>query len=78
MTPAAGETQIFAAQFAPDFADRVGQPLQPVVDQHEDVFDAAVLELREHAKPVFRAFAAVADPQAEDVAVPSAVTARTT
>ncbi|GGO41605.1 hypothetical protein GCM10012286_21660 [Streptomyces lasiicapitis] len=34
-----------------DLADRVGQALQPVAYQHEDVLDAAVLQLGQDAEP---------------------------
>ncbi|MDQ0956362.1 hypothetical protein QFZ66_000240 [Streptomyces sp. B4I13] len=53
----------------PDGLDRVGQALEPVADQHEDVVDTAVLDLGEDVHPVLGALAAVAvaGPQPEDV-----------
>jgi hypothetical protein len=63
----------------PDGLHRVGQAFEPVADQHQHVVQAAVLQLGEHVQPVLRALAAVAGPDAEDVAgVPSTVTAITT
>src|SRR3990172_8055589 len=52
----------------PDLADRVGQPFETVADDDAHVVHAAVADLGEHAQPVLRAFAAVAGPQAKDVA----------
>jgi hypothetical protein len=52
----------------PDLTDRVGQALQPVADQHQHILDAAVLDLGEDLQPELRALAALAGPQAEDVA----------
>ena len=52
----------------PDIADDLGQPLQPVADQEEHVFDAAVAQVGEHGHPELRAFSALPGPQPEDVA----------
>ncbi|GAA0270604.1 hypothetical protein GCM10010302_05210 [Streptomyces polychromogenes] len=49
---------------------RVGQALEPVTDQHEDVVHAAVLDLGENVHPVLGALAAVAGPQPENVQPP--------
>ena len=54
--------------------DRLGQALEPVAHDDADVLDATVLDLGEHLQPVLGALAAGADPQAEDVALPSTVT----
>jgi hypothetical protein len=51
----------------PDGLDRFGQALEPVANQHEDVADAAVLDLGEDVHPVLGSLAAVACPQAQDV-----------
>jgi hypothetical protein len=54
----------------PDLADRVGQPLQAVADQHQHVFDATVLQLGQHPQPVLGSFTALAaGPQSQDVPV---------
>lgn len=39
--------------------------LQPVTDEHEHVFDAAVLDLGEDTQPVFGALTAVARPDSQ-------------
>lgn len=51
----------------PDGFYGVGQALEPVADQHEDVVDTAVLDLGEDVHPVLGALGAVAGPQLEDV-----------
>jgi hypothetical protein len=52
----------------PDGLHRLGQALEPVADRHEDVADAAVLDLGEDVQPVLGALAAVAGPQPQDFA----------
>ncbi len=52
----------------PDRLDRVRQTLQPVANQHEDIFNSAILQLGEDLQPVFGTLAAVAGPDPEDVA----------
>src|SRR5581483_4022066 len=54
----------------PDGGDRVGQALEPVADEHQDVLNAAVLQLGEYLEPVLGALSAVSRPYAQDVAVP--------
>ena len=54
----------------PHRGDRVRQALQAVADRDAHVCDAAVLQLGQHLQPELRALAAVAGPQAEDVAFP--------
>ena len=53
----------------PHRVHRLGQPLEAVAHHHQDVVDAAVLELGEDLQPVLGAFPAVSCPQAEDVPV---------
>ena len=60
----------------PDRADRVGQALQPVADDHAHVGDAAVLDLGQHRQPVLGAFAARAPAHSPRMSrSPSTVTA---
>lgn len=47
----------------PGRGDRVGQTLQPVTHDHQDVFRAPVLDLGEHLQPVLRALPTVPGPQ---------------
>lgn len=54
----------------PDLTDRVGQALEPVADEHQDILDSAVLQIGKDPKPVLGALASLAScPQSEDVAV---------
>jgi hypothetical protein len=53
----------------PDGVDRLRQSLEPVTDQDAHVAGAAVLDLGEHRQPELGAFATVAGPQPEDVAL---------
>lgn len=54
-------------RLGPDRFHRLGQAFQPVTDEHEDVADAAVLDLGEDVQPVLGALAAVAGPQPQDL-----------
>ncbi|CAL9343586.1 hypothetical protein SUDANB176_00321 [Streptomyces sp. enrichment culture] len=51
----------------PDGLHCLGQALEPVADEHEDVVHAAVLDLGEDVQPVFGALTAVAGPQPGDL-----------
>ena len=55
----------------PDRTHRIGQPLEPVADQHAHVGDAAVLDLGQDPQPELGALAVavLAGPQPQDVAL---------
>ena len=56
----------------PDRADGVGQALEAVADQHEDVAGAAVLDLAQYPEPELGALAVAVlpGPQPQDVPLP--------
>lgn len=51
---------------------RFGKALEAVADHHAHICGAAVLDLGQHRQPELGALAAVAGPQAQDVALPGA------
>jgi hypothetical protein len=63
-------TLAWTTGLGPHRGDRFRESLEAVADHDARVGQAAVLDLGEHVQPVLGAFAALADPDAEDVAVP--------
>src|SRR6478736_1834551 len=56
----------------PHGVDRLRQPFEAVADHDAHIGSTAVLDLGEHREPELRPLSAVAGPQPEDVALPSA------